>query len=156
MAELLERCFEENVADRPADATALAGELARMLKLEPPSDPPSAPVQSAPDKPKADFRMDDCFGRWQLSDGQGMIEVDFRPDGTFTAKSDHPVGRLGLVTEWKGIWHVRTNRLVVAQTHYWAVVMWRKLYSEWMDEKIEHVSQDAIRLACGWQLVRTS
>jgi hypothetical protein len=111
---------------------------------------PSGPTPPR-DKPKADL----LIGRWQLSDGQGMIEVDFRPDGTFTAKSDHPVGRLGLVTEWKGTWKVMGLRLEVAQTHYWAVVMWRKLRCEWMNEKIEHVSQDTIRLACGWQLVRT-
>ena len=47
MAELLECCFEDNSADRPADGAALAESLARLLEPEAPSQAPLAAYPEA-------------------------------------------------------------------------------------------------------------
>jgi hypothetical protein len=93
--------------------------------------------------------MADCLGQWRWRDQQGVVHLELKWDGTFTAKADYCVGSPPMFNEWKGTWEVKDSMFVMSQTHFWAFVLWKERPSRWLQSRIREVSDERITFEDG-------
>jgi hypothetical protein len=141
--------------DTPAAAgTAVASSstppVPGTLAVQPPPQPPPSIPAAAPEGIASPallpVQMESCYGVWRWRADEGKYKLDLRPGGKFLARSDPPDDDEG---RWKGTWHIEGDKLVVAQTHYREVDRWVECKCVWLDDAIQLISEDRIRLACG-------